>query len=215
MIETKLIVIRHGETAWNREKRMQGTTDTQLSDVGRSQARSLGRRLAARPFGALYCSDLSRARDTARAIADHTGVNLVTDPRLQERRFGIFEGLTAAEIVARYPEEHARFASRDPDYEVPGGESARSFTRRCLGCLAEIAERHGGAEIVIVTHGLVLDSLYRAAHNLDHGEPRPVPLINASVNLFGYADGAWRMELWGDVSHLSADEVTLYRGAAA
>ena len=215
MHETRLIVIRHGETEWNRDKRMQGTTDTQLSDVGRAQARALGRRLEGRGFSALYSSDLSRARETARAIAEQSGREILEERRLQERRFGIFEGLTAAEIIARYPGEHARFASRDPDYEVPGGESARAFTLRCLGCLAEIAGRHAGGEVVVVTHGLVLDSLYRAAHRLDHGAPRPVPLINASLNLFGYADGGWRMELWGDVSHLSPGEVTQYRGAAA
>jgi len=215
MNETTLIVIRHGETEWNREKRMQGTTDTQLSDIGLVQAKALGRRLAPRKFGALYSSDLSRARDTARAIVEQSGHELMIDARLQERRFGIFEGLTAAEIVTRYPEEHARFASRDPDYEVPGGECARKFTLRCLGCLAEIADRHRGEEVVVVTHGLVLDSLYRVAHQLDHGAPRPVPLINASVNLFGYGSGSWRMELWGDVSHLAAEEVTQYRGVAA
>ncbi|HEX9685232.1 MAG TPA: histidine phosphatase family protein [Burkholderiales bacterium] len=215
MDECTLIVIRHGETAWNRERRMQGTTDTQLSDVGREQARALGRRLAGRGFAALYASDLARARDTARTIAEHADRDIVTDPRLQERRFGIFEGLTVEEIVARYPDEHARFASRDPDYAVPGGESARSFTERCIGCLAEIAGRHPGHEVVIVTHGLVLDSLYRAAHGLDHGARRPVPLINASVNVFGYEGGAWRLELWGDISHLAADQVTVYRGAGA
>jgi probable phosphoglycerate mutase len=215
MGETTLIVIRHGETAWNREKRMQGTTDTQLSDVGREQARALGRRLAGSGFAALYTSDLARARDTARAIAEHTGRDIVTDPRLQERRFGIFEGLTVEEIVARYPEEHARFASRDPDYAVPGGESARSFTQRCIGCLAEIAIRHRGTEVVVVTHGLVLDSLYRAAHSLDPGARRPVPLINASLNVFGYDGIGWRLEVWGDISHLAADQVTVYRGASA
>jgi probable phosphoglycerate mutase len=215
MNETTLIVIRHGETAWNREKRMQGTTDTQLSDVGHEQARALGRRLAGRGFAALYTSDLARARDTARAIAEHTGRDPVMDPRLQERRFGIFEGLTSDEIIARYPEEHTRFASRDPDYAVPGGESARSFTQRCIGCLAELAARHRGDEVVVVTHGLVLDSLYRAAHGLDHGARRPVPLINASMNIFGYDGSVWRLELWGDISHLAADQVTVYRGASA
>jgi len=213
--ETTLIVIRHGETEWNRERRMQGTTDTRLSDLGRAQAQALGRRLESRGFTALYSSDLSRARDTALAIAERTGRSVLTDPRLQERRFGIFEGLLAAEIKARYPEEHARFASRDPDYEVPGGESASAFTARCLGCLSEIAGRHPGTEVVVVTHGLVLDSLYRAAHGLGHGEPRPVPLINASINLFGYGASAWRMVLWGDVSHLKEEEVTQYRGAAS
>jgi len=215
MDETTLIVIRHGETEWNREKRMQGTTDTPLSEVGRVQAQALGRRLARRAFAALYTSDLARARDTALAIAEHTERGAATDPRLQERRFGIFEGLTAEEIVARYPGEHARFTSRDPDYAVPGGESARSFTQRCIGCLAEIAGRHHGAEVVVVTHGLVLDSLYRAAHGLDHGARRPVPLINASLNVFGFDGGAWRLELWGDVSHLAPGEITQYRGAAA
>jgi 2,3-bisphosphoglycerate-dependent phosphoglycerate mutase len=215
MSETKLIVVRHGETPWNREKRMQGMTDTPLSDVGQAQARALGRRLAGHEFAALYASDLARARDTASIIAEHTGRKLVMDSRLRERRFGIFEGLTAGEIQERFPEEHARFISRDPDYEVPGGESARGFAGRCLGCLSEIAGRHRGEEIVVVTHGLVLDSLYRAAQGLEHGERRPVPLINASLNLFGYGAGAWRLVLWGDISHLAPGEVTQYPGTAA
>jgi probable phosphoglycerate mutase len=215
MTETKLIVVRHGETAWNRERRMQGTTDTPLSDVGRAQARALGRRLAGRDFAALYASDLCRARDTAAIIAEHTGRELITDPRLRERSFGVFEGLTAREIEERFPDEHARFASRDPDYEVPGGECARVFSGRCIGCLSEIAGRHRGDEIVVVTHGLVLDALYRAARGLAHGEQRPVPLINASLNLFGYDGAAWRLEVWGDVSHLAPEEITQYRAAPA
>ncbi|HKA40202.1 MAG TPA: histidine phosphatase family protein [Burkholderiales bacterium] len=215
MSETTLIVVRHGETMWNRERRMQGTTDTPLSSVGRSQAQAVGRRLAREVFSALYASDLARAMETASIIAQHTGRQLVMDSRLRERRFGIFEGLTAGEIEQRYPQEHARFASRDPDYEVPGGECARSFTERCLGCLSEIAGRHRGEGVVVVTHGLVLDALYRAAHGLGHGERRPVPLINASLNLFGYGAGAWRLVLWGDISHLAPEEVTQYRGAAS
>ena len=214
MKETTLIVVRHAETTWNREKRMQGTTDTTLSDVGRAQAQALSRRLARQAFSALYSSDLSRARDTAHAIAQQTRRELLLEPPLRERAFGIFEGLIADEIRARYPEEYARFASRDPDYEVPGGESARGFTQRCLGCLAEIANRHPGEDVVVVTHGLVLDSLYRAAHGLDHGVQRPVPLINASVNLFGYGSSIWRMVEWGDVTHLAEDEITVYRGSA-
>jgi len=211
---TTLIVVRHAETTWNREKRMQGTTDTVLSDVGRAQAQALARRLAAGAFSAIYSSDLRRARDTAHTIAQQSGRELLLEPRLRERAFGVFEGLIADEIRARYPQEYARFASRDPDYEVPGGESARGFTQRCLGCLAEIAGRHSGEEVVVVTHGLVLDALYRAAHGLDHGVPRPVPLINASLNLFEYRSSTWRMVEWGDVRHLTEDEITVYRGSA-
>lgn len=214
MKETTLIVVRHAETTWNRERRMQGTTDTALSDVGRAQARALARRLAGETYSAIYSSDLSRARDTAHVIAQHSGRPLLLEPRLRERAFGVFEGLTAPEIEARYPEEFACFTTRDPEYEVPGGESARGFTQRCLGCLAEIAHRHPGEEILVVTHGLVLDALYRAAEGLDHYTQRPVPLINASLNFFAYRANAWRLVRWGDVTHLDEDEVTVYRGSA-
>lgn len=198
-----LIVVRHGETAWNRERRMQGHVDTALSEAGREQALALGRRLAGQAFDALYSSDLRRAWDTALVIAEHTGHAIVAEPRLRERAFGIFEGLTYEEMAARHPEEFAHFQSRDADYVIPGGESVREFRERCLACLAEIAEKHAGAEIVVVTHGLVLDLLYRAAHGMAHGAPRPVPLLNASLNVFGYASGGWRLQSWGDVGHLA------------
>ena len=209
---TRVILIRHAETPWNRERRMQGHIDTPLSEAGRAQAAALARRLSDTPFSALYSSDLSRAHETARAIAASSGREIVADTRLRERSFGIFEGLTYAEMAERHPEDFARFDSRDPDYVMPGGESARSFWERCLACLGEIAERHAGDEVVVVTHGLVLDVIYRKAHGLGYREPRPVPLVNASLNAFSYADGAWRMESWGDVTHLDPELVTRYEG---
>jgi probable phosphoglycerate mutase len=207
---TRVTLVRHAETPWNRERRMQGHTDTPLSEAGRAQAQAVGRRLARGGFAALYTSDLARAQDTARVIALHSGREIIADVRLRERAFGIFEGLTYAEIAERYPEDLARFELRDPDYVVPGGESARAFRERCLGCLAEIAERHVGDEVVVVTHGLVLDAIYREAHGLEHHEPRPVPLVNASLNAFTYTGGMWFMESWGDVAHLDPELVTRY-----
>lgn len=207
---TDIILIRHGETLWNRERRMQGQTDTALSDIGRAQAGALGERLARTALAALYSSDLTRARDTAHAIAQRTGHDIVTDVRLRERRFGIFEGLTYGEMSVRHPEEWQRFQSRDPDYVIPGGECAREFNARCLDCLTEIAERHEGGHVVVVTHGLVLDALYRAAHGLTLDTPRPVPLLNASLNGFGYRERAWRMSFWGDVAHLETVAVTRF-----
>ena len=209
---TRVILIRHAETPWNRERRMQGHIDTPLSDAGRAQAEALAQRLADVRFGALYSSDLSRAHETARAIAASSGREVLADARLRERSFGIFEGLTYAEMAERHPEDFARFDSRDPDYVMPGGESARTFWARCLECLGEICERHAGDEVVVVTHGLVLDVVYRKAHGLGYREPRPVPLVNASLNAFSYADGAWRMEFWGDVAHLDPGLVTRYEG---
>jgi probable phosphoglycerate mutase len=211
---TRVILIRHAETPWNRERRMQGHIDTPLSDAGRAQAAALGRRLADGAFNALYSSDLCRARETARAIAERSGREVVSDARLRERSFGIFEGLTYAEMAERHPEDFARFDARDPDYVMPGGESARAFWERCLACLGEIGERHAGAEVVVVTHGLVLDAVYREAHGLGYHEPRPVPLVNASINAFSYEDGMWRMESWGDVGHLDPALVTRYEGRA-
>jgi probable phosphoglycerate mutase len=208
----RVILIRHAETPWNRERRMQGHIDTPLSDAGRAQAAALGRRLADSEFGALYSSDLARAHETARAIAERAGCGIVADARLRERSFGIFEGLTYAEMAAQHPDDFARFDSRDPEYVMPGGESARAFWDRCLDCLAEIGERHAGSAVVVVTHGLVLDAVYREAHGLAYHDPRPVPLVNASINVFAYDGGVWRMESWGDVAHLDPGLVTRYEG---
>lgn len=207
---TDIILIRHGETLWNRERRMQGQTDTALSDIGRAQAAALGERLADTELAALYSSDLARAWDTTRAIARRTGHDIVAEPRLRERRFGIFEGLTYSEMSERHPHEWQRFQSRDPDYVIPGGECARDFHTRCLACLTEIAERHAGDAVAVVTHGLVLDALYRAAHAMTLDTPRSVPLLNASLNGFGYEQRVWRMSFWGDVAHLEAVAVTRF-----
>lgn len=211
----RLTLIRHAETLWNRERRMQGQTDTPLSEVGRVQAAALGERLARESFVALYSSDLSRARDTAHAIAQRTGHDVIAEPELRERCFGIFEGLTHAEIAERHPAELQRFQSRDPDYVVPGGECAREFHARCLGLLVKIAERHNGCDVAVVTHGLVLDALYRAAHGLAFDMPRPVPLLNASLNGFGYEAQVWRMSFWGDVAHLEPATITRYESHKA
>lgn len=202
MRETTIIIVRHGETPWNRERRMQGHVDTALSEAGREQALALARRLAGREFDALYSSDLRRAWETARLIAEQTGHVIVAEPRLRERRFGIFEGLTYEDMEALYPEEFARFESRDFDYAMPGGESAREFQARCLSCLAGIGERHAGGSVVVITHGLVLDAAYRAARALAHDVPRGAPLLNASLNEFVYSASAWRLESWGDITHL-------------
>ena len=94
----------------------------------------------------------------------------------------------------------------------PGGECAREFHTRCLACLTEIAERHEGGQVVVVTHGLVLDALYRTAHGLTLDIPRPVPLLNASLNGFGYRERVWRMSFWGDVAHLETVAVTRFEG---
>jgi probable phosphoglycerate mutase len=209
---TEIILIRHGETAWNRERRMQGQIDTPLSDTGRTQAEALGQRMAKhpKPFSAIYSSDLSRAYDTAAAIAKHSGHEIRRDPALRERAFGIFEGLTYAEMSQRYPEEHTRFSQRDPDYAVPGGESPRAFYERGLACVNGIADAHPDERVVVVTHGMVLDTLYRAAYNLPLPEKREAPLFNASLNTFRREGGQWIGVTWGDITHLTEAGITVF-----
>jgi probable phosphoglycerate mutase len=209
---TELILVRHGETLWNQQGRMQGQKDSPLTELGVRQARQLARRLKAQAFAALYSSDLGRAYRTAASIAEETGHEIVADARLRERHFGVFEGMTHAEIEARHPDLHRRFATRDPHFAMPGGESAAEFHRRCLGCLAEIAARHEAAAVVVVAHGLVLDAVYRAALGMKLSEPRGFPLVNCSINRFGYDGGAWKALAVCDVSHLHADAVTRFQG---
>ncbi len=213
---TELILIRHGETAWNLERRMQGQTDTPLSDRGRAQAEAVGQRLAHYPFAALYSSDLARAWDTAAAIAraNMRQHEIRREPALRERTFGILEGLTHDEMAQRYPEEHTRFNTRDPDYAVPGGESPRQFFTRSLACLENITRAHAGECVVVVTHGLVLDTLHRAAHGMPLDARREAPLLNASLNTFHHTAAGWREIDWGDVAHLAEVGVTRYEGRA-
>ena len=202
-MSTELVLIRHGETVWNSERRMQGQRNSALSERGRAQARALAMRLRNEPFDVLYSSDLDRARETAEAIAAATGHEIRIDPRLRERCFGIFEGLTRDEMKERHPEEYARFRARDPDYCMPGGESARTFHERCMAVLHEIVAKHTERRIVVVAHGLLLVALYRAAHALELTEPRAqLELINASLNVFGHSDQGWRMLAWADQAHL-------------
>jgi probable phosphoglycerate mutase len=205
-----LILIRHGETVWNTERRMQGHRDSPLTERGLWQARQLGLRMKDVPFAALYSSDLPRAARTAGEIAAVTGHDIVSDERLRERHFGVFEALTQAEMREREPEAYERFMSRDPQYAVPGGESPSAFFARCRATLEDLARRHAGDTIAVVTHGLVLDSAWRAATGLALDAQRPVPLVNASLNWFAFDGERWSAGRWGDADHLGPDGVTIF-----
>lgn len=206
---TEILLIRHGETFWNKEHRMQGQHDSPLTPLGLQQARSLAARLKGLTFTALYSSDLGRAHQTARCIADATGHEVVTDVSLRERCFGIFEGLTNREIEARYPEEYQHFAAREPHFVMERGESASQFRSRCVSGLEKIAQRHPQQTIAVVSHGLVLDALYRTACDMAIEVPRGFPLLNCSVNTFRYASG-WTVVSIGDVTHLADENVTRF-----
>jgi probable phosphoglycerate mutase len=210
---TDVLLVRHGETLWNQQGRMQGQHDSPLTALGLQQARQLARRLKDLRFTALYSSDLGRAHQTARCVADATGHAINAEPDLRERSFGIFEGLTNSEIKIKYPDHYEPFAKRDPDYAMPSGESASQFRARCVGCLENLAERHVDETIVVVTHGLVLDALYRTACRMALDVPRGFPLLNCSVNTFRHGPEGWVALSVCDVAHLSDDDVTRFSDA--
>jgi probable phosphoglycerate mutase len=198
----EVIVVRHGETEWNRIGRQQGHLDSPLSETGIAQAEAIAERLAGEEFTALYSSDLGRAFHTAERIAARTGREIIKDARLRERHLGIFQGLTREEAHVKHPDESERLDSGDPDYRIPGGESARARYERMVACIEEIAARHPGERIVIVSHGGALRSLFYRTVGIPLSAPRAFKLFNASINRFYFEDGAWKLATWGDISHL-------------
>jgi probable phosphoglycerate mutase len=201
-MDTRFIAIRHGETEWNSEGRFQGHLNSVLNNQGMAQARALGERLATERFDLLLSSDLGRALQTASAIAMRSGHEIVVEPRLRERRMGIFQGLTPDEVQARYPQDYARFRSHDPDYAIPDGESMRQLFERIVACFTDLAARYAGLTLTIVTHGGVLAMLYRHARTMPLEVPRDFPLHNAGLNRLRHRLGTWELQSWGDVAHL-------------
>ena len=203
--KTEFMVVRHGETAWNAEGRIQGHLDSPLNEEGLAQAILVGERLGRETLDAFYCSDLGRAQQTAQPLADHIGKRPALSEQLRERHLGVFQGLTGAECERRYPEDYRRFHSRDPDHEVPQGESIRQFFTRVSNFFTDLAVSHEGQRLVIVTHGGVLDALHRFVRGIPLDHPRDFPIFNASVNRVTCAGGEWSVLHWGDISHLTRD----------
>ncbi|MEK6669856.1 MAG: histidine phosphatase family protein [Pseudomonadota bacterium] len=202
---TRLIAVRHGETAWNRVSRIQGHTDIPLNEAGLWQARQVGQAVAAEGIDAIYSSDLQRAADTARAIGRAAGVQVQLDVALRERHFGELEGLTHDEINTRWPEQGRRWRGRDPDYGPQGGETLKDFHARCVGALTRLAQRHPGQTVVLVAHGGVLDCFYRAANGVDLSVPRSWTIGNATINRLLYSPDGLTMIGWADDGHLQAE----------
>jgi probable phosphoglycerate mutase len=208
MHATRLIAIRHGETAWNVDTRLQGHLDIGLNDRGRWQAARVAQALAEEPIEAIYASDLQRAWDTAGAIAEATGTPRQAQAGLRERSFGILQGKTHAEIEADWPEQAQRWRQRDPQWAPEGGESLLALSQRIVQTTAELAARHMGGQIVLVAHGGVLDALYRAATGQALQAPRSWNLGNAAINRLLWTPEGLTLVGWADTRHLE-DEAAL------
>ncbi len=202
---TTLLLIRHGETAWNAEHRIQGQLDIPLSPLGILQAARLAECLSNEPIDAVYSSELSRAWLTAAPVAERIGLDLIAEPRLRERSFGFFEGLTLDEIAERHPAEFAQWRARDPAWQLDGGESGAQLIERVLAAVADISAKHAGRTVVLVSHGGVLDVVYRAARSLAWDAPREHQMLNAAVNRLTASALPLVLEIerWSDIAHLA------------
>jgi len=199
---TQIILIRHGETLWNTQGRIQGHLDSPLTQMGFTQARILAERFKSEEIAALYSSDLGRAYDTARCISEIKGLPVLSQPCLRERNFGILQGVQKKTLESQFPETFRYYQSHDPDYVIPDGESLKQFSQRCVECIEKLVQEYAGKRILVVAHSGVLVSLFKHTLALPVEAPRSFVSSNTSVNVFSYQNGKWMLEVWGDLSHL-------------
>jgi probable phosphoglycerate mutase len=201
---TELLFIRHGETDWNRQQRFQGQIDVPLNATGQAQAQRLAARLAGDPHDALISSDLQRARETAAPLALAWGTVPLAVPGLREQSFGVLEGLDVPTIQTRHPALWQQWLEHRADFALPGGESLRQFHARVLASVRELADAAAGRRLAVVTHGGVLDMLWRSAHGLPLDGLRECAIPNTGLNRLRWADGTLQVERWADDAHLAA-----------
>jgi probable phosphoglycerate mutase len=200
---TELIVIRHGETDWNRQHRFQGQIDVPLNALGRAQARRLAERLADQAFDVVVASDLQRARATADTAAILLNLPVRAEPLWREQAFGVLEGLDVPTIVTQHPELWSQWTRHDADYALPGGgESVRGFHARVWHALEDLVQRHPDRRVAVFTHGGVLDMLWRGAQKLSLHGPRECEIPNTGINHLRWRDGELQIVQWADAAHL-------------
>ena len=199
--------IRHGETDWNLARRLQGWQDIPLNNTGLAQAARLAQRLrddaVDTPFAALYSSDLRRARATAQAVGAAVGLPVHIEHGIRERNFGVLEGLQYDTLDETAPEAAAAWRSRDPDRLLKGGETLGGFNTRVLYTIEELARRHAGHRVLVVTHGGVLDLIWRRANGIALSEPRHTKMLNAAINRVRIDGQGWHMLEWSDDRHIA------------
>jgi probable phosphoglycerate mutase len=206
MTTTRFCLVRHGETDWNAERRLQGHTDIELNTRGLAQATQMARALKNMnfEFDVLYTSDLQRARQTAKAIESLYSLSAIGHSALRERNLGALQGLTLNEAPNIEPDLWQAHLSRDIHQEMRGGESILQFSSRIKFALDEIQKSHAGKTILLVSHGGALDMMYRIASNQALDSEKVVAVPNASLNWISHDGLSWKVENWADTSHLDS-----------
>lgn len=206
---TEILLIRHGETDWNVDKRLQGHIDIPLNEAGRLQVQALGAVLAEEGIDAIFASDLQRARATAQAVADTAGLDVGIDAGLRERCYGAFEGLRHPDIEAKYPEAYRVWKAREPDARYPAGEreaeTMREFYQRSVQAVRRVLDSGKYRKVAIVTHGGVLECVHHWASGTEFAQPRTFDIFNASVNRLHWDGERAQIRSWGEIAHLNRD----------
>ncbi|HET7874132.1 MAG TPA: histidine phosphatase family protein [Methylomirabilota bacterium] len=209
----RLLLLRHGETDWNQERRFQGWMDTTLSPTGRAQAEAAARMLAAQPLAAVWASPLARALDTARAIAAPHGLPVETDPAFKEMRFGPWEGLTVGEVQARWPEEYRTWVERPHELRLGGAETVEEVRRRVLDGLDGLRGRHQGQTVCLVAHGVSSRILILEALGLPLERAWAVQVSSTGLSELEFRDDWTALHRMNTLVHLN--DLTAGRGGPA
>jgi len=199
---TKLILVRHGLTAWNTELKYQGQSDIALSEEGLRQATLVAGRLANEKVAAVYSSDLSRAFTTAMAVADRHGLTVTGLPALREVHFGEWEGLTYKAISAGWPEQTSKLYTNPDEIAIPGGETFHQLKDRAVGAIAQIVARHPDETVVVVSHGATIRTIICALLGIHFNHLWEIKQDNTAVNIIEYYDGRGMIALINDSHHL-------------
>jgi len=201
MKETEIILIRHGETEWNSQQRMQGHSNSDLSSVGQAQIQALGQWMKNVPFDLIYSSDSLRAKQTAEAITQFSGHELKIDLRLREKNLGVFEGLTSEEARERHPEVFRLFKTAGSKYVIDEGESTQQLQDRALEIVDEIRIKHPEEHVLLVTHGGFIRVVMKHSLGLSLETPTRFLIRNTGVFRLVWED-KWIVSQMGGVSHL-------------
>jgi broad specificity phosphatase PhoE len=200
--DTEIILVRHGETEWNSGHRVQGHTDVPLSERGRLQAERLGPRLAREPIRALYASDLGRAVQTAEPAAALLGLTIVSSAAFREADYGAWEGLTADEIAARYPEEYSLWRIDSARHRPPSGESLERLQERVMRGVTEVLECHGGETVCVVAHGGSVRAAICGLLQLPLDVWRSLRTDNTGITRIRFSNLGPQLALFNDIGHL-------------
>jgi 2,3-bisphosphoglycerate-dependent phosphoglycerate mutase len=209
MEKTRVTMVRHGETEWNVAMRLQGKQDSNLTKNGLHQVKLVSDALSTYNFDILISSDLGRAMKTAEIINKKHNLEIISDSSLRERNFGIMEGLTREQIQDRYPEVFNGYMDRKDIYCIPEGESLVDFYERVTIGLRHLTKTYAGKNMLIVSHGGVLDCVMRMVFNYSLSAPRRFSIYNASVNSFTVIGDDWFLEQWGNIDHQKIQSISL------